>query len=115
MAAARCIDEEHGYTPQRHELVEAYSQTVVCGALLAATGTNRLGPLPFSQRHVDMKGRAPPDEFCPMENKTGLPLDSIQDSLQLHRVDGVCVVTAMLTRCALPAVLALNEASFNRS
>ena len=76
-----CVDKEHGDGPKGNELVEASLQTVVGGAFLAASGTNRLGPLPFPQRHVDMQGRAPTDEMCPLENKTGLPLDSIQDSL----------------------------------
>jgi len=62
-----------------------------------------------------MNGAAPSDELCPVENETGLLLDSIQDSLELHRVDGVCVVTAMLTRCALSAASTLNAATFNGS
>ncbi len=38
---------------------------------------------------MDVKGRTPSDELGPLENETGLLLDSIQDSLQLHRVDVV--------------------------
>ena len=81
------VEQKHPQCPQRHELIATLRQTVVARSGLAATGAQRPTIGPLVHRHLQDRASAllvAVTKTHRAVNKRLVPLDAIEDSLQLH-------------------------------